>query len=242
MEHDLVLRTPEVTLVPLGYQHAAALLDLVDADLWRGLSLPFPRSVPDMELLVLRASESAGTVAFTVLDAVTGAVRGSTSLQEVDRDHRRAVVGASWYGRAWWGGPTNPASKLALLTHCFETWGLHRVAFRVDPANTRSVRAVQRLGAVPEGVLRGHRTASDGTPTDSLSFSILSHEWPEVRTRLLGRLVGASGHPGAPSGAPVAQPGSADRQAEVRGEGGREVEQLVLGDRRAGEAAQPVHA
>ncbi|MDT0165848.1 GNAT family protein [Actinotalea sp. AC32] len=191
MQHDIVLGAHDVTLVPLGYEHAAALLELVDDDLWAGLSTPRPRTTADVELMVLRAWESPTRWSFAVLDARTGEVRGSTSLYEVDRDHRRAVVGLTFYGRRWWGGPTNPATKLALLGHAFDGWGLHRVALRVDPANVRSVAAVERLGGVREGLLRGHRTTPDGATADSLSFSILSSEWPDVRAGLERRLAGA---------------------------------------------------
>lgn len=188
MNHDIVLRAHDVALVPLGYEHAAPLLALVDDELWAGLSSPRPRTLADVELMVLRAWEDPARWSFAVVDACTGEVRGSTSLHEVDRDHRRAVVGLTWLGRRWWGGTTNPASKLALLTHAFETWGLHRVAFRVDPANGRSLTAVERLGAVREGVLRGHRTTPDGRTADSVALSILAPEWPLVRARLEARL------------------------------------------------------
>lgn len=205
MQHDIVLGAHDVALVPLGYEHAAPLLALVDDALWAGLSTPRPRTSADMELMVLRAWESPTRWSFAVLDAVTGEVRGSTSLYEVDRDHRRAVVGLTFYGRRWWGGSTNPAAKLALLGHAFETWGLHRVALRVDPANVRSVAAVERLGGVREGLLRGHRTTPDGATADSLSFSIISSEWPAVRAGLEHRLAGVQA-PAVPAPAPAVGP------------------------------------
>lgn len=193
MQHDLVLRAHDVRLVPLDFSHSEALLSLVDDDLWAGLSSPRPRSVTDMERLVLTAWETPDRYAFTVLDAATGAVRGSTSLHEVERLHRRAALGHTFYGRSWWGGSTNPAAKLAVLQQAFEGWGLHRVALRVDPRNVRSMAAVRRLGAVEEGLLRGHRATADGDQADSVSFSILAPEWPDVRARLEQRLGGVAG-------------------------------------------------
>lgn len=193
VQHDLVLRAHDVALVPLDFAHAEALLGLVDEALWAGLSSPLPRTATDMERLVLTAWETPGRYAFTVVDAATGEVRGSTSLHEVERLHRRAALGHTFYGRAWWGGTTNPATKLAVLGLAFETWSLHRVALRVDPRNVRSLAAVRRLGAVEEGVLRGHRATADGDQADSVSFSILEPEWPEVKARLCARLGVAPG-------------------------------------------------
>jgi RimJ/RimL family protein N-acetyltransferase len=83
---------------------------------------------------------------------------------------------------------TNPACKLLLLRHAFETWGLARVALRADARNTRSCAAIRRLGATPEGVLRKHRVASDGSTGDTAYFSIVDDEWPGVRARLEERL------------------------------------------------------
>lgn len=252
MQHDLVLRADDVALVPLGFGHAPALLALVDDGLWAGLATPQPVSTTDMERLVLTAWETPGRYAFAVVDAATGQVRGATSLHEVDRGHRRGTIGHTFYGRAWWGGSTNPAAKLALLTLAFDEWGLHRVGLRVDPRNTRSVAAIRRLGAVEEGLLRGYRATADGM-ADSLSFSILATEWPQVRAGLVRRLAGgvlttSAGYADAPpspaevvaaAGVLTASAaaalddaadaaGSAHGQAQVRGEGGRKAQELLL--------------
>ncbi|HEY3548743.1 MAG TPA: GNAT family protein [Propionicimonas sp.] len=117
-------------------------------------------------------------------------LRGTTSFYDVAPDQLRLEVGHTYYGRQWWGGPTNPACKLALLTHAFEVWGMYRVALRADSRNSRSIGAMRRLGAVSEGVLRGHRAAADGTRADTAYFSVLAPEWPAVRDGLLRRLEG----------------------------------------------------
>ena len=187
MQHDLTLAVPGARLVPLDYGHAAALFDLVDPQMWAGLSTPLPRTVLDMEQYVLTARETPARYAFAILGP-DGAVRGSTSLHEVERVHGRAVIGHTFLGRTWWGDGTNPASKYALLSHAFEDWALHRVALRADVDNVRSVRAIERLGARYEGMLRGHRVGPDGVHRDSASYSILAPEWPQVRAALAARL------------------------------------------------------
>ncbi len=188
MQHDLTLTTHGVRLVPVAAEHAPALFGLIDAALWAGMVTSPPTSPAAVARSIEAARAAPGRYAFAVLDDATGEVRGQTSLYDVVPQQERCEIGHTFYGRAWWGGPTNPAAKLLLLTHAFETWGMHRVALRADARNTRSIGAITRLGAVPEGVLRGHRIASDGTRGDTAYFSILRDEWPAVREGLEARL------------------------------------------------------
>lgn len=188
MQHDLTLGGHGVRLVPLALGHAPDLLVLIDRELWAGMTTPTPRRADDVEAVIRTAVEAPRQLAFAVLDAMTGEVRGSTSFYDVVLPQRRAEIGHTYYGRTWWGGTTNPACKLALLTHAFEVWDLHRVALRADARNARSIAAMLRLGAVAEGTLRGHRLASDGTRADTAYFSILASEWPAARAGLHARL------------------------------------------------------
>lgn len=187
MQHDLTLSAADVRLVPLDLDHAPALLALVDDEMWFGMTTPTPRRVEDMADWVRLAHATPARYAFAVVGRA-GEVRGSTSFYDVDREVGRCEIGHTFYGRAWWGGRTNPACKLALLGHAFEEWGMHRVALRGDARNTRSVAAMRRLGAVEEGVLRGHRVAADGSRGDTVYFSLLAPEWPVARARLEERL------------------------------------------------------
>lgn len=190
MLHDLVLGSHGVRLAPLTQEHAPVLLALIDEAMWAGMTTPTPRSVADVARIIQAADDTPGRYGFAVLDAVTGDVRGSTSFYDVEHALQRCEIGHTFYGRPWWGGPTNPACKLALLTHAFEHWGMQRVALRGDSRNSRSLAAMRRLGAVPEGVLRSHRVAADGSRGDTAYFSILAPEWPSVHEGLLQRLGG----------------------------------------------------
>lgn len=189
MIHDLTLAAGDVRLVPLTAEHAPALLALVDDALWAGMTSPTPRTVDDVLAVVTDADAHPTRYAFGVLGP-DGAVRGSTSFYDVVLAQQRCEIGFTFYGRAWWGGATNPACKLALLSHAFDVWGVHRVALRADARNARSIAALRRLGARPEGVLRGHRVAADGSRGDTAYFSVLAPEWPTVRAALVVRLAG----------------------------------------------------
>ena len=188
MLHDLTLEGHGTRLVPLADEHAEALSAFVYDTLWAGMSSPTPDTPAGMRAEIGSAHATPGRLAFAVLDAATGAVRGSTSFYDWDARIGRVEIGHTYYDPRWWGTANNPACKLLMLTHAFETWGCARVAFRADARNARSIAAIRRLGAVPEGVLRSHRLAPDGTRGDSAYFSILPDEWPAVRAGLEARL------------------------------------------------------
>lgn len=117
-----------------------------------------------------------------------GTLVGTTSLLDAEPAHERIHVGSTLYGSAWWGTQVNPACKLLLLEHCFEHLGYGRVKLQTDARNTRSQDALSRLGAQREGVLRRHTRREDGTFRDTVVFSVLRDEWPQVRVGLEARL------------------------------------------------------
>lgn len=194
MQHDLHLAAHGVRLEPLSRDHAPALAGLVDAKLWAGMTSALPDTVPAMEAYVDAALAAPDHLAFAVLGP-DGEVRGSTRFYELSTGQRRVEIGATFYGRDWWAGVTNPACKLMLLRHAFDELGLQRVALRCDARNDRSRAAILKLGAREEGRLRAHRIAPDGSVGDTLYFSILSHEWPDVRDRLEARLAAGAAVP-----------------------------------------------
>jgi RimJ/RimL family protein N-acetyltransferase len=186
--HDVRLAGDGVRLDPLEVADAAALWPLTDDALWAGMVTPRPASVEAYADHVEAQLANPTTLAFTVRGADDGEVRGTTTLYDLVPAQGRVEIGSTWYARAFWGGRTNPATKLLLLGHAFDTLGLNRVALRCDARNLRSAAAIRRLGAVPEGVLRSHRVAADGTVGDTAYFSIVRAEWPAVRAGLEARL------------------------------------------------------
>lgn len=120
-----------------------------------------------------------------------GTVVGTTSLADWDLVNERTHIGWTAYGPRWWATAVNAECKLLLLGHAFDDCGFGRVKLQTDLRNERSQAAIARLGATREGVLRRHMRRADGTFRDTVVFSILREEWPEVRERLLARLAGS---------------------------------------------------
>jgi N-acetyltransferase len=136
----------------------------------------------------------AGRTAYAVrlvADGELGAARtlvGTSCLSEADLRNESIHLGSTLYGSRWWGTQVNPESKLLLLAHCFEDRGYGRVKIQTDALNTRSQAAIAKLGTVREGVLRRHLKREDGTFRDSVVYSMLNDEWPDVKARLMDRL------------------------------------------------------
>jgi N-acetyltransferase len=188
VEHDLHLPGPVVSLVPLVAGYAEQLAAIGDAEAYTWHTSRPPLTVDHARTSIARLAADPTVQALAVIDSADGSLRGITSFYEHVASVPRVEIGHTYLARRHWGGETNPHTKLLMLTHAFETWACERVALRCDAANVRSAAAIQRLGARPEGVLRGHRRRHDGTVADTAYFSIVLAEWPEVRGRLLSRL------------------------------------------------------
>jgi RimJ/RimL family protein N-acetyltransferase len=129
-----------------------------------------------------------GGQAFAIVATADDRVIGMTRAYDLDRKVRKITIGHTWYVPEVWGKAHNKECKLLLLTYIFEALGLERVEFKVASQNIRSQKAVEKIGGVREGVLRRYALRNDGTPTDTVFFSILGEEWPEKKTRLAGML------------------------------------------------------
>jgi N-acetyltransferase len=188
MEHELRLLGPVVSLGPLRTEHAAALADLGDesAYAWH-TSSPLPLTVDVAAASIETLLADPTTIPLAVTGTTDGVLRGITSFYELNAWVPRVEVGHTFYGRRYWGGETNPHTKMLMLTQAFEEWACERVALRCDAANARSAGAIERLGARPEGVLRSHRRRHDGTVADTAYFSIVRAGWPDVRRGLVAR-------------------------------------------------------
>lgn len=195
MEHTLHLAGPVVTLVPLRPEHAGTLAELGDTEAYAWNTSPPPLSEPTARTSIATLLSDPTMLAFAVTGTDGGGLRGITSFYEHAPSVPRVEIGHTFYGRRFWGGPTNPHTKLLMLSHAFDTWHCERVALRCDADNQRSAGAIRRLGATPEGVLRSHRRRHDGTVADTAYFSVLRAEWPDVRRGLLDRVHTAASDP-----------------------------------------------
>jgi RimJ/RimL family protein N-acetyltransferase len=151
-----------------------------------------PTSAEDMRSKwIPAAAKRFAYVVRLVADSPLGAagtVVGTSSLADVDLVNERTHIGYTGYAPAVWGTAVNPAAKLLLLEHAFETCGFGRVKIQTGTKNTRSQAAIAKLGATREGVLRRHMRMADGSFRDTVVFSILADEWPDVRKRLEDRI------------------------------------------------------
>ena len=177
-----------VTLKPLSKQEAEDYLEIGrDADIWKYLAPePFTR-LHDAENWIsgmLERAETAGDIPFSVYDNASNRLAGSSSFLDVRPMHGGLEIGFTWYGKEFQRTHVNTATKLVLFSHAFEDLEANRVQLQTDSRNLASQRAIERLGAVKEGVLRKHKTYPDGYVRDSVMYSVTSDEWTSVKARL----------------------------------------------------------
>lgn len=177
-----------VTLRPLTLDDEAGLkAAAADGELWtlRITSVPEPEHTRRYIEDALAMREAGNRFAFAVTDSATGEVLGSSSYHDIVPAVKRAEIGYTWYAKRCQRTHVNTVSKLLLLTHAFETLGCHVVGWRTDNFNFASQRAIERLGAKKDGVIRGHALRRDGTIRDTVMYSMRSGEWPEAKAQLL---------------------------------------------------------
>lgn len=182
-----------ITLEPIEERHAPGIFkSMQDEEVCRYLFWPPPVRIEETLALIreARALMARGVIlAFAQLWNETGEVIGSTRLLDIRPTDRQAEIGSTFLAREYWRTPANTESKLLFLTYCFERLGCVRVALKTDGRNLRSQAAIERLGAVREGVLRKHMNVR-GYQRDTVYYSILDSEWPAVKARLEARLKG----------------------------------------------------
>ncbi|MCG2591671.1 GNAT family N-acetyltransferase [Ramlibacter sp. XY19] len=180
-----------VRLVPLALEHEAGLrAAAADGELWniRVTSVPRPEDTRKYIEDALRMDEEGKRVAFAVLDAASGQVLGTSSYHDILPEVKRLEIGYTWYAKSRQRTALNTTAKLLLMRHAFDTLGAGVVGWRTDNFNFASQRAIERLGAKKEGVLRGHAMRRDGTIRDTVLYSVTRGEWPEIQAHLLYQL------------------------------------------------------
>ena len=176
-------------LEPLAASHAEARWDVArDPDLWRW-TLSRVRTPADLAACIEAAlvAQTAGT-ALPFAIVAGGRVAGTTRLANADLPGHRVEIGWTFVGRPWQRSAVNTEAKRLLLGHAFDALGTRRVELRTDARNAVSRAAIVRLGATEDGTLRRHMTRADGTSRDTVVFSIVAAEWPDVAARLAERL------------------------------------------------------
>lgn len=193
----VMLAGRHVRLEPLRAEHAAGLgLALSDGDLWRlwYTAVPPPDGVEGYIAAALEGQARGDMLPFVVLDA-DGAVVGCTRYCNIAAANRRLEIGYTWYARRVQRTALNTEAKRLLLAHAFEDLGAIAVEFRTHWFNHRSRKAIARLGAKQDGVLRNFNRDADGAYRDTVVFSIIESEWPAVRKHLDFQLAHGGAHP-----------------------------------------------
>ncbi len=188
MELDVrpvILEGESVRLEPLAQEHAQGLYS-------RGRHEPdwlyMPRAcfvdAADVRHWIDEALLRSNQLAFAIVEKAKGRVAGSTRFLNIRGEHRSLEIGWTWLGQDFQRSSVNTETKLLLLSHAFEKLGCIRVEFKTDSRNMRSQQALERIGAIREGVLRKHMVVQEGFHRDSVYFSVTDEEWPEVKKRL----------------------------------------------------------
>ncbi len=184
---SIVLEGRFVRLEPLERHHEGDLNAIAgNPEIWSSFTSDL--AVPEnMRAWIEKAlaNRAIGTEQpFVTIDRARGTIVGSTRVMDIQEAHDAAEIGATWLGRAWWRTAFNSESKYLLLRHLFDTIGCRRVCLKTDLLNERSQRAIERLGAAREGVLRKHMIVQGGRSRDSVYYSIIDDEWPPIKARL----------------------------------------------------------
>jgi RimJ/RimL family protein N-acetyltransferase len=183
----ITLKGQHVELVPLSLDHTEAQIAAVqDGEIWKlwYTSAPHPEKM-HAEIERRLALQAAGSMLpFTVIDLATGHAAGMTTFMNIDAANRRVEIGSTWYAKKVQRSGLNTEAKLLLLSHAFETLGCIAVEFRTHFMNHQSRRAIERLGAKLDGILRSHQIAANGTLRDTCVYSIIAPEWPTVHAHI----------------------------------------------------------
>jgi N-acetyltransferase len=182
-----------VRLEPIRAEHAELFWDVAkDAldDIFRWIPYRMQTREDFRQLLAkaFQEQERSESVVFATVENASGRVIGSTRFMNIDRNNRRVEIGSTWIAPAWQRTAVNTEAKYLMLRHAFEEWGCFRVELKTDARNDKSRNAILRLGAKEEGTLRRHVITWTGHVRDSVYFSILDSEWPEVKARLEAKL------------------------------------------------------
>ena len=184
------LRGQHASLQPLAREHHDGLIDAVrDGELWKlwYTSVAPPERMGDEIERRLGLQAQGSMLPFTVFDAA-GRIAGMTTYMNIDAANQRVEIGSTWYAKRAQRTPLNTECKRMLLGHAFETLACIAVEFRTHRLNTQSRRAIERLGAQLDGILRAHSRAADGTLRDTAVYSITAAEWPAVKSHLSWQL------------------------------------------------------
>jgi RimJ/RimL family protein N-acetyltransferase len=188
---QIELKGNTVELHPLQAEHAASLVQAAqDGQLWnmKVTVIPGPDTIQAYMTKALQGRQSGTVMPFAIVQRQTGLVVGSTRFWKIDRSNRKLEIGHTWLSQSVQRSGLNTEMKYLLLSYAFETMNCVRVQFTTDELNEKSRAAILRIGATQEGIVRHERIMPDGRKRNSVRFSIIDTEWPEVKAMLLAKM------------------------------------------------------
>ena len=191
IQHPVTLEGPKVKLAPLESAHFNDLVEIAKQKaIWANYSID--GSEPNKMTNILKSAvlmrATGEQYPFTIIDKVNNRIIGSTRLYNAYPEHLKLEIGWTWYNPAYWGKGHNTECKYLLLGYCFEVLKAVRVQFQTNETNVRSRAAIQKIGAIYEGILRKERKMENGIFRNTVMFSIVDDEWPAVKKMLEERL------------------------------------------------------
>lgn len=193
--HPVILEGKLVRLEPLAQEHYEALVQCgKDERIWQHMTIVGNRReemLAELRSAVLTRSDGS-QYPFVIIDKESGTPIGSTRFFDIHLQHKKLEIGYTWYHPDYWGKGHNTECKFLLLQFCFETLGLNRVQLKTRDNNFRSQAAIKGIGGKYEGTLRKDRVMPSGEVRDSMMFSIINDEWPEVKTMLEEKMIHVS--------------------------------------------------
>jgi RimJ/RimL family protein N-acetyltransferase len=188
-----------VRLEPLRRDHETLFWEVAKNDLedifrWIPYSVRAPEDFRKLVDKGFEEQKRGESIVFATVESSSGKTIGSTRFMNIDRVNRRVEIGSTWIAPAWQRTGVNTEAKYLMLRHAFEAWRCFRVELKTDALNEKSRNAILRLGAKEEGTLRRHVLTWTGRVRDSVYFSILDSEWPEVKARLEQRMAQSPGN------------------------------------------------
>jgi len=191
MNNPVSLIGQKIRLRPMTEQDAdALLLAASDGELWNMqlTNIPSPDTVAQYINIAITGRNAGTVLPFVIEEIASGKPIGSTRLWKIDTQNRKLEIGHTWLSVSWQRTYANTEAKLLLLTHAFEVMNCVRVQFTTDELNEKSRNAILRLGAKQEGIVRHERIMPNGRKRNSVRFSIIDEEWPQVRDNLHSKL------------------------------------------------------
>ena len=183
----ILLQNDFVLLRPIELKDAKAIAAVArDERIWEHIAYTLATEEDVVEYVEKQVAltEKGERIVFVIMDQLTNKIIGSTSLYDFSLEHARCEIGSTWLTPAYWRTAINTNCKYLLLQHIFEEMNFNRVQIKTDNLNVRSQQAIERIGAKFEGQLRRHMCRKDGSLRDTMMYSIIREEWPEVKAKL----------------------------------------------------------